>query len=68
MALLCQRAAGGASTVPTSSDLPTLATVRSDSTNLYPAPNLTIVWGLDPILRGPLSIAVQKGNNELAAK
>ena len=39
-----------------------------DSAFLYPAPNLTLVQELEPILRTPLSVAVQVGANELAQK
>ena len=40
----------------------------SDSAVLFPAPNLTIVSELQPILRAPMAIAVRIGANELAQK
>ena len=53
--------------VPPPLSFPMLPTACSDSTNLYPAPNLTVVSDLQPILRSPLAVAVRKGNAALAA-
>ncbi len=47
--------------------MPHLALCRSDSANLFPAPNLTIVE-LEPILRAPMSVAVRIGDDALAQK
>lgn len=40
----------------------------SDSSGLVVGGNLTLVAGLEPILRAPYAVAVAKGNEDLADK